>query len=142
MITIPKKFCNKVNCKNLVELNNKYCEEHKEENNKYDKQRFNNDKEVRQTYNSQRWRSIRAYILIRDCHMCLYCLHNGIYTKATLVDHYRPVRDAYEDRYNQDNLVSACNKCNTRKSVDEDKLRSNKITLEEFKSRWQYDVQD
>lgn len=137
-----KKKCNKVNCFNLISFTEKYCEKHKEENNKYDKQRFNNDKEVRQTYNSQRWRSIRAYVLIRDCHMCLYCLHNGMYTKATLVDHYRPVRDAYEDRYNQDNLVSACDKCNTRKAIDEDKLRSNQITLEEFKSRWRYEIEE
>lgn len=137
-----KKKCNKVNCFNLISFTEKYCEKHKEENNKYDKQRFNNDKEVRQTYNSQRWRSIRKQTLIRDNGLCMYCLHNGMYTKATLVDHYRPVRDAYEDRYNQDNLVSACDKCNTRKAIDEDKLRSNQITLEEFKSRWQYDVQD
>lgn len=143
MITIPKKFCNKVNCKNLVELTNKYCEEHKEENNNYDKQRYSNDKEVRRTYNSTTWKTIRRNILIgRDSNMCLYCLHNGKYTKATVVDHYIPVRDAYERRYDADNLVSACVQCNTRKSVDEDKLRNNQITLEEFKSRWQYDVQD
>lgn len=131
-----------MNCFNLISFTEKYCEKHKEENNKYDKQRYSNDKKIRQTYNSQRWRSIRAYILIRDCHMCLYCLHNGIYTKSTVVDHYIPIRDSYERRYDADNLVSACVQCNTRKSVDEDKLRNNQITLEEFKSRWQYDVQD
>lgn len=142
MITIPKKFCNKVNCKNLVELNKKFCSSHKEENNKYDKQRFNNDKEVRRTYNTSRWKTIRKQTLIRDNGLCLYCLHNGLITQATLVDHYIPVRDAYERRYDATNLISSCTKCNTRKSVDEDKLRNNQITLEEFKSRWQYDVQD
>lgn len=137
-----KKKCNKVNCFNLISFTEKFCEKHKEENNKYDKQRYNNDKEVRQTYNTSRWKTIRKQTLIRDNGLCMYCLHNGMYTKATVVDHYRPIRDDYEDRYNQDNLVSACDKCNTRKAIDEDKLRSNKITLEEFKSRWQYDVQD
>lgn len=142
MITIPKKFCNKVNCKNLVELTNKYCEEHKEENNKYDKQRYSNDKEVRRTYNTSRWRSIRKQCLIRDNGLCMYCLYVNTYTRATLVDHFIPVRDAYEDRYNMDNLCSCCNKCNTNKAVDEDKLRSNQITLEEFKSRWRYEIEE
>ncbi|WP_440863908.1 HNH endonuclease [Staphylococcus shinii] len=137
-----KKKCNKVNCFNLISFTEKYCEKHKEENNKYDKQRFNNDKEVRQTYNTSRWKTIRKQTLIRDMHNCLYCLHNGIYTRATVVDHYIPVRDAYERRYDATNLISSCSACNTRKAVDEDKLRSNQITLEEFKSRWQYDVQD
>lgn len=139
-----KKKCNKVNCFNLISFTEKYCEKHKEENNKYDKQRFNNDKEVRQTYNSTTWRTIRANVLIRDSNMCLYCLHNdnSMYTKATLVDHYIPVRDAYERRYDADNLVSACVQCNTRKAIDEDKLRSNQITLEEFKSRWRYEIEE
>ena len=142
MITIPKKFCNKVNCRNLVEFNIKFCEKHKEENNKYDKQRFNNDKEVRKVYNNKIWKHTRQSVLMRDDYTCMYCLAKGYITKAECVDHYIAVRDAYEDRYNEDALVSSCNKCNTRKAIDEDKLRSNQITLEEFKSRWRYDVQD
>lgn len=137
-----KKKCNKVNCFNLISFTEKYCEKHKEENNKYDKQRFNNDKEVRQTYNTSRWKTIRKQTLIRDNGLCLYCLHNGLITQATLVDHFIPVRDAYERRYDADNLVSACVQCNTRKAIDEDKLRSNQITLEEFKSRWRYEIEE
>ena len=144
MIVVPVKKCNKVNCNELIDFRETYCSSHKQLKNEsrkqYDKQRFNNDKEVRRTYNTSRWKTIRKQTLIRDNGLCLYCLHNGMYTKATLVDHFIPIRDAYEDRYDQNNLVSACNKCNTTKAIDEDKLRSNQITFEQFKERWAYEI--
>ncbi|WP_415860094.1 HNH endonuclease [Staphylococcus arlettae] len=71
--------------------------------------------------------------------LCSYCLYVNTYTRATLVDHYIPVRDAYERRYDATNLISSCSACNTRKAIDEDKLRNNQITVEEFKSRWRYE---
>lgn len=138
MIVIPKKKCNSINCNNLIDFRNKYCDEHKHLNNDYDKQRYEHDKEVRQTYNSQRWRTIRKQCLIRDNGLCMYCLHNGLYTQATLVDHFIPVRDDMSLKYDMSNLNSSCGRCNTRKSIDEDKLRSNQMTLNEFKSNWNY----
>lgn len=138
MKNIPKKKCNSINCNNLIDYRNKYCEEHKHLVNEYDKQRYKHDREVRQTYNSQRWISLRKQCLMRDMGLCMYCLHNGLYTQATLVDHFIPVRDSYDKRYDIDNLVSACDRCNTRKVVDESRLRSQQITLNEFKTLWQY----
>ncbi|WP_337227963.1 HNH endonuclease [Staphylococcus succinus] len=76
--------------------------------------------------------------MIRDNGLCMYCLHNGMYTQATLVDHFIPIRDSYEDRYNTNNLVSACVACNTKKAVDENRLRSKQITFNEFKTLWKY----
>lgn len=142
MITIPKRKCSKVNCQNLVEFNIKFCDEHeslKNESRKYyDSKRYSNDKQVRQTYNVKRWKDIRKGVMLRDFSLCRYCLHQGRYEVATLVDHFIPVRDAYDLRYDQNNLVSACNKCNTTKAIDEELLRNNQITLEEFKDRWRY----
>ena len=144
MITIPVRKCNKVNCNELINFNESYCDEHeslKNESRKYyDSKRYSNDKQVRQTYNSQRWKDVRKGVMLRDNSLCQYCLHQGRYEVATLVDHFIPIRDAYEDRYNQDNLVSACDKCNTRKAIDEEKLRSNQITFEQFKERWAYEI--
>lgn len=133
-----KKKCNKVNCFNLISFTEKFCEKHLDEKNNYDKQRFNNDKEIRKVYNNKIWRNTRESVLMRDDYCCLYCRAKGYITKAECVDHYIAVRDAYEDRYNEDVLVSSCNRCNTRKAVDEDKLRRKQITLEEYKSRWKY----
>ena len=144
MITIPKRKCSKVNCQNLVEFNIKFCNEHKQLKNEsrkqYDKQRYSNDKQVRQTYNSTTWKHIRKGVMLRDNSLCMYCLYRGTYTKATLVDHFIPIRDAYELRYDTNNLVASCDKCNTRKAIDEDKLRKKEITFEQFKERWAYEI--
>lgn len=142
MIKIPKRKCSKVNCNELINFNLKFCDEHKslknESRKNYDSLRYSNDKQVRQTYNSQRWKHIRKGVMLRDNSLCRYCMYQGRYEVATLVDHFIPIRDAYEDRYNQDNLVSACNKCNTTKAIDEEKLRNKEITMTEFRNRWRY----
>lgn len=144
MIKIPSKKCSKVNCNNLIDFRETYCSSHKQLKNEsrkqYDKQRYETDKDIRQTYNVKRWKDIRKGVMLRDNSLCQYCLHQGRYEVATLVDHFIPIRDAYEDRYNQDNLVSACDKCNTRKAIDEDKLRNKQITFEQFKERWAYEI--
>lgn len=138
------KKCNKVNCNNLIDFRETYCDEHKELKNEskkeFDKQRYETDKDIRQTYNRKRWRDIRNGVMLRDDSLCQYCLHQGRYEVATLVDHFIPIRDAYELRYNTNNLVAACDKCNTRKAIDEDKLRKNEITFEQFKERWAYEI--
>lgn len=140
MIKIPKKICNKVNCNNLIDFRESYCDEHKElkkeSKKQYDKQRYSNDKDVRQTYNKKIWKNIRRNILIRDEHCCRYCEAKGIIKKATLVDHFISVRDSYEDRYNEDNLYSSCDRCNTVKQVDEEKLRNGEITKGQFNKNW------
>ena len=140
MIVIPKKKCDSINCNNLIDFRNKYCDEHKHLNNDYDKQRYKHDKEVRQVYNDSRWRRLRKQCIVRDNGLCLYCLHEGVYTQATMVDHFIPVRDDMSLKYDMSNLNSSCGRCNTRKSIDEDKLRSNQMTLNEFKSNWNYIV--
>lgn len=133
-----KKKCNKVNCFNLISFTESYCEKHLDEKNNYDKQRYKNDKEVRDVYNNKIWRNLRRNVLMRDDYCCRYHLAKGYIVKGNIVDHYIPVRDAYEDRYNESNLITSCSACNTRKAVDEDKLRRKQITLEEYKSRWKY----
>ena len=144
MITIPKRKCSKVNCNELINFNKRFCDEHEslknESRKQYDKRRYETDKDIRQTYNSTRWRDVRNGVLLRDNHLCLYCLHQGKYTKAEVVDHFIPIRDDYELRYDRNNLVSACNRCNTSKAIDEDKLRKNEITFEQFKERWAYEI--
>ena len=142
---ITKKKCNKVNCFNLINVTEKYCDDHKQLDKQskrfHDKQRYSNNKEVRQTYSNKTWKSIRDNTLIRDSHMCLYCQYKGIWTAATMVDHFIPVRDAIHLRYVASNLVSCCGKCNTRKAFDEYKLRTKQITFDEFKMLWNYTVE-
>lgn len=140
MIKIPKRKCDVSNCNNLINIKNKYCDEHKEFN--YDKQRYKNDKEVRRTYNNVAWSHVRLSCLMRDDYLCLYCLEHNVYTRATCVDHFMPIRDAFDDRYDMNNLVSACTACNTAKYYDEVKLRTDKITLEMYKKKWKYTINE
>ena len=74
--------------------------------------------------------------MLRDNGMCKYCLANGKYTKATVIDHFIALRDDYDKRMDMSNLFASCTACNTKKSYDEDKLRKNIITIEQFKLKW------
>lgn len=142
MITIPKKKCSITNCKTLIDIRKDYCEEHKEFN--YDNQRYKNDKEVRRTYNNSQWKSVRKATLMRDDYMCMYCMANGNgnMVKAEVVDHFMPIRDSYDDRYDMNNLVSACTSCNTLKYYDEVKLRNGSMTIEMYKEKWKYTINE
>lgn len=140
MIKIPKRKCDVSNCNNLINIKNKYCDEHKEFN--YDKQRYKNDKEVRRTYNNSQWKSVRKATLMRDDYMCMYCMANGNMVKADVVDHYIPIRDAYDDRYDMSNLISSCTMHNTLKYYDEVKLRTGEITIEMYKEKWKYTINE
>ena len=138
MIVIPKKKCDSVNCNNLIDFRNKYCDEHKYLNNQYDKQRYISDYEVRRTYNTTIWKHTRRSVLMRDDYMCLYCLHKGLYTQATAVDHFIPVRDDISKRFDMDNLVSCCIKCNNEKAKDEYSYRNYMLSKDEYYSKWKH----
>ena len=139
---MPVKKCNKVNCDKLIDFRESYCDEHKQlskqSNKDYDVMRNNRDKKYRKTYNSKRWNDIRKVILQKNDYVCGYCLYKNKYTRATCVDHFIPIRDDYEKRFDTENLIPSCDSCNTVKQEDEQLLRQNIITLEEYKLRWSF----
>ena len=141
MITIVQKKCNKINCMNLIPFNETYCEEHqyiKEQSKQnYQKKRYKRDYKLIKFYNSSQWKSTRHSVMLRDNGLCRYCLHHDTVTRAEVVDHYYPIRDYYEKRLENGNLYACCIKCNTKKEKDENRLRNNEITTEEFRNRWQ-----
>lgn len=59
---------------------------------------------------SRQWRTLRKRILERDGYTCMYCGQ-----PADTVDHVLPVSKHPDLAMNQDNLVSACKRCNSRK---------------------------
>ena len=140
MITIPMKKCNKINCNELINFNKSYCKKHESETNKYNKEYYDNNKEVKKIYNRKIWKNTKDNVTRRDNNMCLYCLANGKYTKSECVDHFIPIRDNPKLAYVNSNLISCCFQCNTLKAYDEDKLRNNLITIEEYKSKWKFKI--
>lgn len=131
------KLCNKVGCNKLLNFTESYCEEHKNKT-KYDKQRYIRDNKVMSVYNNKMWKDSRQSALVRDDYMCLYCLAKGYVKRAEVVDHYVPIRDDYDKRYDLDNLVSSCYRCNNLKAKHEEALRQGEMSTKEFSERWKY----
>ena len=59
------------------------------------------------------WDRVRAAVLIRDNHLCQYCLQQGTRTQATHVDHV--LAKALGGTDAMDNLVASCAPCNLKK---------------------------
>lgn len=69
------------------------------------------------------WDTIRAYVLKRDGYVCAYC-HKQLEGSDATVDHILAKENGgTDDAYN---LVSACRRCNGRKS---DKLIERRLWL-------------
>lgn len=118
-----KKRCHKINCRNFVEGNDTYCEEHKGETNRqYNKFRETYDKEYVSFYHSKKWKEKRQQVLRRDNYLCQRCLKEfDIITIATLVDHIVPSKIDWELRLDINNLQSLCDECHAFKTSEDRK---------------------
>lgn len=128
MITIPLKKCNKVNCNNLIDFKETYCDEHKhlqtESKVNYDSFRYERDSLYRQFYNKKSWKDARHISMLRHDSLCQECLRDGLYTKADVVDHIVELRDDWERRLDQSNLEPLCHKCHNEKTISEKENRN------------------
>jgi 5-methylcytosine-specific restriction enzyme A len=116
----PLKPCATIRCSNLTI--DRYCEEHKEIQVKYQADRYKHydrtsrDKKAAAFYNSKEWERTRQQALIRDNGLCLSCLMNKEITMADMVDHIVPIKIAWHLRTNLNNLQSLCNACHRAKT--------------------------
>lgn len=78
----------------------------------YDK--YKRNPEVRKFYNSKAWKELREFIMQRDDYLCVPCSEKGLATAAIDVHHIKKVSEHWEERLNQDNLISVCRKCHAR----------------------------
>lgn len=79
----PYKPCNELRCPNLTR--ERYCEDHKQNRNEYDKYRGSSSK---RGYDSK-WRKARNDYLIKHP-FCVECDKVGVINAATVVDHIIP----------------------------------------------------
>lgn len=63
------------------------------------------------------WYKIRARVLTKFDHICQSCLRDGIYTRATQVDHIIPKFEGGTDE--ESNLEPICDKCHKIKTRKE-----------------------
>lgn len=83
-------------------------------------------------YKSRRWKHKRAQILRWDGYLCQECREYGRMTQATTVHHIQHVEDHPELAYNDDNLVSLCEKCHNKAHPEKgNKQKQNKKQVED-----------
>lgn len=74
--------------------------------------------DARRVYESRRWRErVRPAKLARDP-LCQACKHQGLVVEAAHVDHRMPIAQG-GDKWSEDNLVSLCASCHSRKTMCE-----------------------
>lgn len=109
-IAYRTKYCDRCKTKEYVDR----IQEHKVKYRKYNSDRYIKDKgneSYRLFYTTQAWKNKRAEILRRDNHECQMCKVLCKYEVATDVHHILNLRDNYDKRLDNDNLISLCHEC-------------------------------
>ena len=100
-------------CPELVEAGTKFCEKHKPVH----------PEEVRSASSrgyGRAWQKASRKFL--ESHpLCVRCMREGRYTKATVVDHIRPHRGDMALFWDKDNWQPLCKRCHDKKTWTEDK---------------------
>ena len=108
----PKIPCKQPGCPNLVQPGKQYCEEH-----------LRLHPEVTRSaggrgYGSRWQRESRAYL--RSHPLCVECMKQGQYTKATVVDHIVPHRGDQKLFWDKNNWQALCKPHHDRETGNED----------------------
>lgn len=154
--------CNKSGCRNLIPLDEKYCETHKGQ--EYLKERielakqqklqsiskayqYNKDRRTAymhsaradeldvQWYQSQAWRRLSNQIHVRDLYTCRVCGHTQLPNESMVTDHIVPRRTASELAMTESNLWLLCRTCHNKKSGEERKRTAQQLK-QMTKSEW------
>ena len=72
-----------------------------------------NEEELRiqKFYNSKAWRQMRDKIMARSNGLCVCCWARGVVRNATSVHHIKKLRERFDLRLNEDNLIAVCRSC-------------------------------
>lgn len=116
----PKKQCNHVGCKTLIDFNIKHCEKHKEQITKSDSYEYRKEKYGRyhRFYKTNRWERLSRLHRLKNP-LCEDCKELGIIKAADVADHIIELRDDWSKRYDENNLSSKCHACHNRKTKEE-----------------------
>ena len=112
MPTKPKVPCKHPGCAALVPAGTKYCDTHKPLH----------PEEVRSAanrgYDSQWQKARKRYLLAHP--LCIRCMEQGRYVKATVIDHIEPHRGDPILFWDEENWQALCKHCHDRKTRMED----------------------
>lgn len=109
MVLRALQECRVVECHELTREKNGYCIEHQKEVRSYKTDRYD------KFYRTKEWLNKRAYIIDRDMHLCIDCLINKEEPiEAKIVHHIEPVKDNWNRRIDNNNLISVCDTCHKK----------------------------
>ena len=112
MPRIPDHPCAHPGCPRLVPRGKKYCEEHAA-------QHPEESRPASERGYGSAWRRARRRYL--EAHpLCVECMKEGRYTKATDVDHIVPHRGNQRLFWDEDNWQALCHRCHSVKTRSED----------------------
>lgn len=113
-----KHYCQHSGCKMLIPSEQKYCEKHKDDENKFWKEEVNKYRSPwAKLYSTKEWRTLRSSYIKehQECELC------G--AKATEVHHVIPFGKAETEEearalcFDADNLQAVCKPCHDRQTV-------------------------
>ena len=114
----PNIPCKHPGCSRLVPPGTKFCEEHGELHRA-------DARTTKEKGYDGRWRKARARYLKRHP-ICVRCLKQGKYVKATVVDHIKPHRGTEQLFWNESNWQALCKSCHDKKTMTEDRFQEYK----------------
>lgn len=113
-----QRICEHSNCRNRVELPQRFCDEHSAHSDKqYNQHVRTNDFNIKydKFYHSTEWKQARKHKLLNSP-LCEVCHANGHVTPAQMVHHKIELRspNGWENRLNPNNLESICYSCHNQ----------------------------
>ena len=78
----------------------------------YDKTR---DPKLVAFYHGVKWKRLRESVLSRDNYLCQDCLASNRLVAAEEVHHIIEVKEDWNKRYEEDNLISLCKSCHRKR---------------------------
>lgn len=150
-----KKFCPRTNCKEVIAINQKYCDKHQAEyeqrraeslrrsNRKYDKTvRQTRDKQYYSFYHSDEWERTKQFINHRYKGLCLYSYFvDKKIVQADTVHHITEIKEDWDLRLSIGNLIplshTAHNRVHKLYNTEKDKAQS---LLKELLSKWEREM--
>ena len=109
MVLRAAQKCRVPACNELTRERNGYCIAHQKEVRVYKSDKYD------KFYRSKEWLNKRRYIIERDMGLCIDCLISKEEpVDAKIVHHIEPVKDNWNRRLENNNLISVCDSCHKK----------------------------
>lgn len=108
----PKVPCGQPGCPNMIEPGKRYCEEHLKLHPEITRSA------AKRGYGSKWQKASKSYLNSHP--LCVHCMKEGKYEKATVVDHIVPHRGDQKLFWDRSNWQALCKPCHDKKTWRED----------------------